>query len=205
MCLASSLIGRQAADNIQPRPDSGLLYTDGGKHRNCGRLPLRLNSMFGSALVWRLCLRELCPRFGGADGSAATSTSRSSGASKLGIGPLLMSKKSLFRKTEKSSSEAGTGSSRDAWAGDSWFRFAMYWDTLGPRWPLYPDMSDGLVTRLPVRDDLTMIVVLWRGRSPSRGIWGRGDRRVEDEWVLSRRTCGTEQSDSMGVAASVCL
>ena len=54
--------------------------------------------------------------------------------------PPLMSKKSVFRNAEKSS-VTGCGSARFSEGGDSWFRLAMYWDTLGPRGPLYPDMS----------------------------------------------------------------
>lgn len=82
-----------------------------GRKSGKGDLPFRLNSMLGSALVGRLCLRdcEFGPRFGVVVCSAVTSTSRSSGASKLGIGPLT-SKKSLFKNRAKSSS-AATGSS----------------------------------------------------------------------------------------------
>jgi hypothetical protein len=52
-----------------------------------------------------------------------------------------MSKKSVLRNMAYSSSEGAACSSSGPWGGDGWFRFAMYWDTLGPRWPLYDDMS----------------------------------------------------------------
>jgi hypothetical protein len=51
----------------------------------------------------------------------------------------------LLKKAEKSSSEA-TDSSRGPCGGDNWFKLAMYWDTLGPRWPLYADMGDSVVS-----------------------------------------------------------
>ena len=115
-----------------------------------------------------------------------------------------MSKKSLFRKTEKSSSEAGTGSSRDTWAGDSWFRFAMYWDTLGPRWPLYPDMSDDCAYRRPICDGVGVDcgVVEWSGaRRREFGVAETGVLRMSG----SRDGAMAESSDSMGEADSVVI
>src|SRR4051812_38060352 len=103
-CLARRLLDNQLQAIYKRRGQTENNNTH-AQDRKSGKehLPFKLNSMLGSALVWRLCLREVCPRFGCVDGSAATSTSRSIGASKSGMGPLLMSKNSLFKNREKSS------------------------------------------------------------------------------------------------------
>lgn len=73
------------------------------------------------------------------------STSKSIAELRSTLVPPLMSKKSVFRNAEKSS-DTGCGSARlSDDGGDSWFKLAMYWDTLGPRGPLYPDMGVGVV------------------------------------------------------------
>lgn len=72
------------------------------------------------------------------EGLMSKSTPKSMGELRSTLVPPLMSKKSVLRNAEKSS---GCGSAMFSVGGDSWFRLAMYWDTLGPRGPLYPDMS----------------------------------------------------------------
>lgn len=95
--------------------------------------------MLGPALG-SMAGRGMCSLLAACGCSAdSMSTSKSIGAVKSTATerPLLTSKKSALRKAEKSSS-AGCGSASTSWSrgGDSWLRFAMYWDTFGPRWPL---------------------------------------------------------------------
>lgn len=100
-------------------------------------LLFRLKSMLGPALVFPVEGGSFAPVFGCEAGSAAMSTSKSRGEVKSTetLRPLLTSKKSALRKAEKSSS-TGAGSASRSWGGESWFKVAMYWDTLGPRCPL---------------------------------------------------------------------
>lgn len=90
-----------------------------GKQRQ-RHLPFKLNSMLGSALAWRLGLRELFPR-PDSDCCAAAVVVRSAlisiEGSKSAMGPLLISKKSVLRNAENSS--AGAGSSRRPCGGES--------------------------------------------------------------------------------------
>ena len=86
----------------------------------------------------KLCLGEFSA-VGCAEGLRSKSTPKSMGAVRSTLVPPLMSKKSVLRKAEKSSL-VGCGSASASVTGDSWFKFAMYWDTLGPRGPLYPDI-----------------------------------------------------------------
>jgi len=82
-----------------------------------------------------------------------------------------MSKNSLLRKAEKSSPDS-TGSSRGPGCGDNWFKLAMYWDTLGPRWPLYADMGDSVVSRKMTGgriDDGSDVVGKWSPGGEFRG------------------------------------
>ena len=101
-------------------------------------LPFMLKSMLGFASL-TLCL-GVFSAVGCVEGLMSKSTPKSMGESRSTLVPPLISKKSVFRNAEKSSA-TGCGSARLSESGDSWFRFATYWDTLGPRGPLYPDMS----------------------------------------------------------------
>ena len=98
------------------------------------------------------------------------SKSKSIGELRSTLVPPLISKKSVFRNAEKSS-VTGCGSTRLSEGGDSWFRSAMYWDTLGPRGPLYPDMSvDVMMEAGDGREQLFVGVM----ESISRGFRGVG-------------------------------
>jgi hypothetical protein len=66
----------------------------------------------------------------------------------------------------------------------------MYWDTLGPRWPLYADISDGFVSqemRGDGSDDSSDVVECIE--SLGGEFRSCGDSRVEEEWVSIRRAC----------------
>lgn len=96
--------------------------------------------MLGFALAVLMLFLGEFSAVGCADGLMSKSTPKSMGELRSTLVPPLMSKKSVLRKAEKSS-PTGCGSASVSEAGDSWFRLAMYWDTLGPRGPLYPDIG----------------------------------------------------------------
>jgi hypothetical protein len=100
--------------------------------------------MLGFVLAALMLCLGVFSAVGWTEGLMSKSTPKSIGELRPTLVPPLMSKKSVFRNAEKSSL-TGAGSARLSEGGDSWFRLAIYWDTFGPRGPLYPDMGAWLV------------------------------------------------------------
>ena len=109
------------------------IATENDKVNNSNKthLPFKLKSMFALVAGW-----NPSGLFNGCDGwlSKLISKLPAFPKSTLAWRALLTSKKSALRKSEKSSTGAGSAS-RSCW-GDGWLSVAMYWDTLGPRCPL---------------------------------------------------------------------